>query len=343
MMPGNRAVAPATTQSITVDGANGTTNNPYSFSALPIGTHKVEAILPGTNYAVGYTTCVAPDTCSTDTPTLGSSATINCTGDETINLWWHYYEIAGWYKLSNTSLHKQNSIFNYFPDPVEKFDNDDTTDAFLVVKNGGLVTAGGAIDFGPHPGQVTARDWERSGYVKQVNYLDNLSSFIGYVRARKKFNSITDLDGMKSNAIQVVAGNITIDNPSQFNVDNAVLLVDGDITIGPMPGNKLNASGKSIAIIATGTIYIHSSVTDIHAILIANAVDIASDLASPSTSTNELKITGNLISNTAINGPLKRERTNHLQPSLFVVFDPQMYLDLIPYLSTIIREGREIQ
>ena len=110
-----------------------------------------------------------------------------------------------------------------------------------------------------------------------------------------------------------------------------------------MPGNKLNVSGRAIALIATGAISIHSSVTDINAILIANSVDIASDLASPNQSLNTLKIHGNLISNTAINAPLERERVNYLQPSLFVVFNPQMYLDLLPYLSTIVREGREIQ
>lgn len=344
MMPGNQVRTPASTQTITLDSTTTTNAEPYFFSNIPAGTHHIHTTLPAANFTSGYTLCINGTTCHNGIPTKGVDAFFTCPAGGYADLWWHYYEVKGWYKLSNASLHKNGSIFNYFPAPVEKFDNDDTLDPYLIVNNAGVITANGPIEYGINSAKSSANNWERPAYTKQSNLLSDISSYVKYVKARKKFKIITNLTQIERDTINILsAETVTINSPSQINVDNAVLIVEGNITIGPLPGNKLNASGRSIALMATGTINIHSSVTDINAILIANSIDIASELSSPNKSPNTLKVNGNLISNTVINAPLERERANHLQPSLFVIFNPQMYLDLIPYLSTITREGREIQ
>ena len=134
---------------------------------------------------------------------------------------------------------------------------------------------------------------------------------------------------------------MTISNPSDINASHThfILFVKGNVTFGDIPSGKFNTSRKSMAIISTGQMNIHSNMTEMNGIFIADSFDLAYDTATYST--HELKMTGNLISHMPITD-FKRKRDNNKQASLYVVFLPQMYLDLIPRLSTIVQEGRQI-
>jgi hypothetical protein len=81
-------------------------------------------------------------------------------------------------------------------------------------------------------------------------------------------------------------------------------------------------------------IIIDSSVAGINAILIGQTV-------STGVSTTGLKIKGNLINESVLQ--IDRNQSDGRMPSLFVVFDPKIYLDILPYLSTSTYDWKQIQ
>lgn len=250
-----------------------------------------------------------------------------------------------WYKLSGASLYKNGAIDNFIPANPLAFDGTDTTERQLIIRGTNPTTQEGVVLPGSYAylgtgAELSTNQWGRTYYTRSTTYLSNINSFIEYVKLRKKFKVITDLSQMESDTINLLIGNVTISTPGQIkgSVDNAVLLVQGNITLDI--NNKFNPSKKSLALIATGNIDIRSQVKEIHGILIANTIDIASD----GPTTGELKVIGNLITTSDIDATgLKRVRTEWRQPSLFVQFDPNKYIDLLLFLSTIIQEGRTIE
>ncbi len=252
-----------------------------------------------------------------------------------------------WYKLSGASLYKNGSIDNFIPANPLAFDGTDTIERQLIVRGTnppritqeGVVLSSSYVNLGTSV-EISTNQWGRANYTRTSTYLSNLNSFIEYIKLRKKFKVITNVTQMESGTINLLIGNVTISNPGQINgsIDNAVLLVQGNITLDI--NNQFNPSNNSLALIATGNIDIHSRVREIHGILIANTIDISYD----GPSTRELKVMGNLITTNDIDAiGLKRNRTEWRQPSLFIQFDPNMYVDLLIPLSTIIQEGRTIE
>ena len=80
--------------------------------------------------------------------------------------------------------------------------------------------------------------------------------------------------------------------------------------------------------------------TEVNAILIADSVDFASDVETP----NPLKIKGNVVSTNPTDTWLKRNNPiDKSRPSVFIVFDASMYMDLLPYLSINKYDWQELQ
>jgi len=289
-------------------------------------------------YAINIDQSGTPNWPSSPNPLLTwSPHIINCTPDP-------------WYKLQGASLYKNGAVNNFIPVALQAYDTDDTTDRFLIVRGTnppratqeGVVISGSNIYQGG--AQVSTNQWRRQNYTRSLGYLGNINSFIEYVKLRKKFVVITSLADMESNTINIFNGNVDIGttNPGQINgsITNAVLLATGNINLDA-PLNTFNPGGNSIALIAAGTININSSVQLINGVLIASQVNLSSDV---NPSTRELKINGNLITTNDLDSPLlKRDRTIWQRPSLFVVFNPNMYVNLMTHLSTIIQEGRQLQ
>src|SRR5690606_35101059 len=130
-------------------------------------------------------------------------------------------------------------------------------------------------------------------------------------------------------------GDLTIgSNLAAGGASTFVLFVEGNVTINTP---TFGTAASSIAIISTGTISLSSSVSEVNAILIGNNIVLGN---APPGST--LKINGNLISNTYIDIP-REVASNPQRPNVFIVFNPRMYLNLLPYLSDIVLEGRQVQ
>ena len=159
----------------------------------------------------------------------------------------------------------------------------------------------------------------------------NPTAFLSYVKSKKEYQTITNLADLADNKINLWQGDLTINNQANFNNKKVVLIVTGTATLD-MP--NFQPAQAALAILAQ-TINFTSSVKYAEGIFIAQTIDTGS------TSNQGLKIKGNLIALTTLtNG---RAWADNSQPSVFVVFDPVQYINLLPYLSTAYYDWRQIQ
>lgn len=356
-MPGNYTHPSTDGQTVTL--ANGattvatTTANPYYFLDLdPQPTYTVSVTQPAVNYSVGYTLCYNAVNCHGSGVTLGNSVNVNSPAGGYTDLWWHYWEYVGWYRLKQASLAKQGAVLNFIPPNVVPYDGFDTDEELLNIRQPaesdgiGLITTGNSIDIGPITSNVSNKNWAKTNYSANKGYLSNLSSFTSYARAKKEIKVINNLSEMESNKINIIYSDVTIAFSAFDAIDNAVLIVNGQVLLDQAPPilpipQIFNRNRNSIAIIATGQINVHQNLTEINGIFIANSYDLGWGGVSSGT---PLKVVGNLISNTAVTN-IKRYRpvADYQRASLYIVFYPQYYYDLIPYLSTITQEGRQLE
>jgi hypothetical protein len=231
--------------------------------------------------------------------------------------------ISPWYQLKNASFHKLGSPFNnLIPLSPLNYDTGTYVSRALIINDTnydpGVVTYQ-ASTYNLNSASFSSKNWSTS-YTK--NSFFDFNAFKNYLDSRKSYRTITNINDINDHGIYFYTGNLTLTTVPNYKF---LLLVDGTVTITGS-GNKFNPS-RSIAIIAK-TINFANDLNEASGIFYANQINFSS----PGTSTTPLKITGNVISKTATT--LSRDRANDRQkPSLFIVFDPQKYLDLLPYLS----------
>jgi len=282
------------------------------------------------------------------------------------------YNPNGWYKVRDATFHKKGNLIVTYPAIVDPYDSDDNGKAYPLINSGsannaGLTTvaddtfiASGNKDqeladkrddpdtpedegITGQVGKVSPKNWRLSNYDVNPPYLSNLDDYLAVLRGQKTTTPITNVNQIQGNTINIfTGGNFTLNAPLPDRGSPYVVFVDGDLTLGPGMGATVNTTGDSVALIATGNINIHSTITQIDAIMIGNGFNLASDLAIGTNSPTPLKINGNLVSNTAVQ-TWRRDRPDFEKPSLFVVFKPKMYLDIMPLLSLMQSGGRQIE
>ncbi|MBP9691371.1 hypothetical protein KBD81_04805 [Candidatus Woesebacteria bacterium] len=240
-----------------------------------------------------------------------------------------------WYKLKSSSFHSSQPLSNPIPAQITPFDSSDSGETSLIIggDSTGVVSAEGRIEVAP--GTISPHGWSITDYQKNQGFLTDLTGFIQYARARKNVSVITELDQIQSNMILIYEGNLELSEISP-DEENFVLIIKGNVVIPDNLSHVFNPEKRSIAVIATGSLGINHMIREVNGILIANSYDLAHGVQS---TVNPLKITGNLISYAQIEN-IKRERIDRLMPSVYVTFDPGMYEDLLPHLSTILLERR---
>ena len=159
-------------------------------------------------------------------------------------------------------------------------------------------------------------------------------SFLSYIKARKQHKVITSLAQINADGIYVWDGALSITDAVKVRFDNykIVFISTGTVTINT--NNGLDPVNGSLAIIAP-------TITFTNIVEEANGIFIANDISTGSPANQGLKIIGNLIVQDSLTND--REWTNGNKPSLFIVFDQQKYIDLLPYLSTANYDWRQIQ
>lgn len=250
-----------------------------------------------------------------------------------------------WYRLNSASLHKRNTIDDAIPSKITPFDSTDSDQNVLTIQNtlsqsgAGLVTTEGSINIGPYTSEVSEMNWSKSKYKIQPDILAYMDYFLQYSRKQKKVNIISSVTQIDSDTINIYEKNDPLLLTTFPNDETYVLLSKSDIIIGDNPSHVVNPQGKSIAIISMGTVFVDPGIKEINGILIGNTFDFA---YGTNNSPDNLKIDGNLISATEISD-LKRGKAPYESSSLYIVFNPKMYIDLIPHLSFFNIGKKEIQ
>lgn len=273
------------------------------------------------------------------------------------------YANTSWYKLKDDQFHKLDTINDPIPNPVSPYDGDDvqeSPDPACDVNNpsdircfnlnqAGIVTSyGDPINTNGAP--ISHRQWNKTTYTKNSQYTPE--SFLDYALARKKTNIIASPDqlvNLHGGEINILTSDLTLRDNSQENQDILdalqnpaltpyVLIVRGDLTVDVdfnVPSPETN-SPLPIAIFveggegATGDLKIHHSVQTMGGVFIADTLDFSYDSDS---SPYPLKIKGNVISYAAANPNVRNRIDDPTKPSLFVVFDPILYLNIMDLLS----------
>ncbi len=237
-----------------------------------------------------------------------------------------------WIKLKNSSFLSRNSLTSQIPLTPVAYDAYDTTQAYFIIGAVGVVGAPAINITTLNPSARTGNPEYKAAY--SPTYLLTPNSYLSYIKTRKQHTVITSLSEITGSGIYVYNGALSINSNSYpFNQPyNIVLISTGTVTV-TVPG-VIFAPAGSVAIVSS-TINFNAVITE------ANGIFIADNISTGNTTNKGLKIIGNLVAQTSlING---REWTDDNMPSLFIVFDSQKYLDLLPYLSTANYEWRQTQ
>jgi hypothetical protein len=306
-----------------------------SFSGPGIYTFNWTPTEPGT-YTI-YTradsasaSCIGFNTC------IGSPPNYSCVGPNT-SLTITVNNLGPWFKLKNTAFYKIGNFTNGAVTNVKKFsdsDPDDTTQRYTIIGDAGNVLIGGNYNPQPpyNPLSLSANNWKTTGYSPSQILLSN---FISYIKSRKEYSQIASLNNLVTNKINLVSGNQTIDNSILSKAPFVLIVENGDITISADFNNTAPIKPVALVVVSSGKkIIFGNNLNYANGLFISDGVDIG-------TATTGLKIKGNLISKNPVS--LTRNLTDNSRPSLFVVFEPTIYLGLLDKLSISKYDWKQLQ
>jgi hypothetical protein len=273
--------------------------------------------------AVGYSSGYWSNPNNTCTSAANNTLFVNVSsGNSTVYNKDIFFRTNPWIKLKNSSFSGLRSLTNPIPQTITPYDSDDNGQRYFIINSGGsdpgLVSAP-SINTGD--ASVSVRQWQVSDYAL-VNILTP-AKFLSYTQTRKEYKVINNLENLTQDEVNLWQGDLTINdtNSDYFKNKKIVLIVNGTVTLNV---SNFDLNGGALAIVAQ-TINFDSSVAYAEGIFVAQNVDTGS------TTNQGLKIKGNLVALANFNN--NRYWLDNSKPSLFIVFSPKMYLDLLPYLS----------
>lgn len=245
-----------------------------------------------------------------------------------------------YYKLKNASFNRKKRIDMVIPANPTAFDADDTAEPYMMIGTSGLVTSKGDIHINSPSRTVSSNNWQRSHYLVTTDTFQDLTAFIDFAKTQKKSVLISDLQSIQNHIFNIYTQSLILNQSETLPLRGPyVLAIQGDLKIESgtsQDKSVFNENKEAVAILVTGTLTIDDSIRELNGIFIANAVKFTSS----EISSTPLKINGNLISNTE--AKVTRSQTSD-KPSLFISFKPEMYIELLPYLTTIRTERKIIR
>ncbi len=248
-----------------------------------------------------------------------------------------------WLKTKDTSYNDKAALSNPIPTNAAAYDVSDTGPCSNpansynchTINLSGLLSVKGNISLGNGVANYPRWSYGNAAY----NYTGEFTpdTFIQYMRARKETVTISDPEDVQTNKVNYINGQQTIyeiDNNGMQGKAPFVLLIDnGDLNFDL--ANQFNPPNAAMAIIVDGTINIKSTISEMNGIFIANRFDFASDIAQGATTTNSLKMNGNVISLNDVDCLAKRKRTDSTKPTCYFTFDfVNQYMPLWNLFST---------
>lgn len=248
------------------------------------------------------------------------------------------FQLLGpWVKIKNGSFASSHILSNPIPRVIEAYDLDDDASQRTFILNDSSNDPGvvGATLINTGTAEVSSKEWAGT-YTKTTVY--STSSFLEYVKARKAYKTISqsNLSELEDGKIHVWTGSgtLTLDslNIPQFNGKKVVLISQGTISVTA----NFTPSAASTAIIADAITIAGdpTPVTQVNGVLSAGTIDTGT------TANQGLKIVGNLSTGALTNN---RNWTATTKPSIFITFNPKLYLDLLPNLSVSKYEYQQTQ
>jgi len=243
-----------------------------------------------------------------------------------------------WIKIKDASFNNRSLTANRLPPvmvPYDSYDNDTSPGHFMLGKNGvslGLqVGDTGRYAESPRNWYDTVPNVDPNTYVA-VRKITQVSQQIEYVQQRKDSLDQPTLSTTSKN-IEIIHTSPTLTD-SQVSALPSVLMVDGDVMIS----GDFNTAKRSLAVIATGTITFSATTISANGIFIADKITVEKQSGNTS---KGLKINGNVIGlNKLVND---RTPSDTAQPSIFVIFNPKMYIDMLPSLSQALYDWKQLQ
>ena len=204
------------------------------------------------------------------------------------------------------------------------YDADDNGQRYFIIGGAGVLTSSrSSLPVSELSSEVSFDNWYHSSYQS----LDNLTvkNFLDYIQSRKDYKVINSLSEINQSGIYIIdknVRNLVIDSNSVgvFNNYHLVIISLNTITL------NLNQfiPTKATAVLAE-TINFSNNLIE------TKGIFIGKNISTGENNNQGLKITGNLIAFSSLtNG---RKWLNNRRPSLFIVFDQSLYINLLPYLS----------
>lgn len=250
-----------------------------------------------------------------------------------------------WFKTKDASYHELGALSNDIPSGATAYNASDTGlcdagDPSSLACHGinypGLLTAEGAISLGDGTPNWLLWEYGDVGYSYTPEYTPD--SYIQYLLSRSDVVTINDPSEVQTKKINyldaTLLGEISLgdDNGFQGAAPFVLLIDNGDFNI-TVPTN-FNNSNASMAFVVDGSIGFVSTLTTANGIFFANTFDFATDLGEGFSTTDPLRINGNIISQTNVDCTSKRQRTDNTKPSCFFTHDfVNQYLPLLDLFS----------
>ncbi len=236
---------------------------------------------------------------------------------------------GGWFKVSNAGfINRYNGRQNFIPSSMSLFDSDDSTATrHPFINTAGSILQSTPIDLGPNGVDASgnpvysAQNWYTSGY----SFADDVSvsKYIDYVEARRQVTTITSVADIQADGIYITTSPVTITSSElPLFAGKRVVLIAKETSITVT--ENITVPGGALALVAS-SVDIDPAVSEVNAIILADTMQTG-------ISTTPLKIKGNLSVKNAVG--IYRVNTDARKPSLFVVYDPSIFIGLIEYLST---------
>jgi len=242
------------------------------------------------------------------------------------------------YKLRDASFYKLGNLSSTITPLSTIYDFSDTSPTIFNQGASGIVAAIGSINVGT--GTVSSSGWSRANTTIPSTF--TASSFKSYVMTNKSVTTVTDLSQILVSGLYYYNGDLTIS--SDIAPSNVVLIVNGNVTLRGTGGftKSFNIFDRPFALVVAGTSTTPKTLTFGDSLTQANGLFIADTIAFSelSSSTTPLKITGNVTSSTPV--AMTRNRGTSA-PSLFIVFNPVSYVNLIDKLSVLRSSWTQIQ
>ena len=269
-----------------------------------------------------------------------------------------------YFKVKNTSFFKLNSLNLTFPSAASMIAYDASDDIaggfFDQGESGVVVSSGPTLSAGVNGTAISGsstntRNWKKTN--TSVGNPFTSTSYVSYINTKKSATSVASLASIPASGAggtySLPSGNLTVGSPlttpgyitiivngnltlstSDIGQDGITFIVTGSVLVnGGGAPVKFNSTNRPLAVISTGTITFADTLTEADGLYVGQAINFG-------TGSTPLKIIGNVSSSTA--SSFNRDRASNA-PSMFIVFDPKHYINIIDKISVVKSSWTQIQ